>query len=86
MSRWVGWVDDNRDIEMRVADLVDAEKVIENIRNRIERTAYVIKDVGDLALWQFASGGIGLVTADLVRASRTLSRFLTPFESKLSNK
>lgn len=82
MSSWVGWADDERNIEMRVADWVNPKVAIERYRESLKQTVYVINNKKDLFVWLLAWGGIALVREDLVVSDKFLSAWLTPYKNE----
>lgn len=82
MSSWVGWADDERKVELRVADFVNPEKSIRKYRDSLNGTLYVINNETDLFLWLMAWGGIALVRSDLVVNHEYLARWLTSYRNE----
>ncbi|TMU17599.1 hypothetical protein E0L35_21495 [Halomonas sp. ATBC28] len=74
MSTWVGWADEERTVEFRIADFVDPEKAIRKYRDSLNGTLYVINNEEDLFLWLLAWGGIAIVREDLVVNHEYLAR------------
>lgn len=78
-TRWVGWHDESKQTELRVATPVDPFQKIEFFREIMDKQIYVINKKEDFFLWFHAWGGDALIREDLIEKNEFLSFWLKPY-------
>jgi hypothetical protein len=77
-TRWVGWLDECSQTELRVATPVDPLQQIEIFREIDDKQIYVINKDEDFFLWFHAWGGDALIREELIKKNEFLSSWLKP--------
>ena len=76
-----GWQDEDRNIELRIADPVAPISFIKTFREEQDKQLYIINENEDLNLWLNTWGGIALIQKELIERHKFLSSFLKPNSS-----
>lgn len=77
-SHWVGFEDDNFEVELRVADQVSPKSIIDYVEE-LKIPVLIINTIEELFFWKISYGGIALIPSKLVKSDNYLSRWLSPY-------
>ena len=82
-SKWVGWFDECKQIELRVATPVDPIQQTKIFREQNNSQLYIINNMETLYFWMHCWGGSALIHEEIMRCDEFFSTWLEPFPRNL---